>query len=181
MAFRIRIPKPPVIGWKSNGSEPDDFQPQPAAATPASRTARLGRLRRITANTSTHARPGTPPEVIEPKGSPGLDDPPRRGVIASKTARPQHVGVAVLEKGRRQAGRLAADRDADRALDGRNRDGPLREGRRGTGIQRIRQYSGMGRGRPTRVLGGSGRARARRIAGADYRSSFVIAGRVVLI
>lgn len=41
VAFRIRIPKPPAIGWKSNGSEPDDFQPQPAAATPASRTARL--------------------------------------------------------------------------------------------------------------------------------------------
>ena len=29
------------------------------------------------------------------------------------------------------------------------REGPLREGQRGTGIQRIRQYAGMGRGRPT--------------------------------
>ena len=40
-------------------------------------------------------------------------------VIVSKTARPQHVGVPVLEKDRRQVDQLAADRDADRALDRR--------------------------------------------------------------
>ncbi len=45
------------------------------------------------AGQTVHARPGTPPEVIDSKRSPGIADPDLPVVIASNTARPQHVGV----------------------------------------------------------------------------------------
>ena len=61
-------------------------------------TSRSAVERRITTNTSTRAGPGTPPEVIEPMGVPGIAGLHRLIIVASETARPQHVGVPVLEK-----------------------------------------------------------------------------------
>ena len=82
-----------------------------------------GRLRRIISNPSTPADPESPPEVIDSKRSPGIDEPKLPAVIASKTARPQHVGVPVLEKGRRRGRHqrfgLAADRAPPRSGVGR--------------------------------------------------------------
>ena len=58
-----------------------------------------------------------------------------------------------VKTGTRIGGQSAKAKSDYNEREGRN----MREGRRGTGIQRIRQYAGMGRGRPTEILGGGRR------------------------